>query len=276
MKKQNSQIRTNFFKKIFIKICRICGYEIIDQSNFYVPTQEKELNENLSIQGEKSITLPLGETRISRKVNGLTVIFRSCTSVNMLTQNKKRLFNENKSEYTFRSLNSIIKSLNRAKSVLPKIKFDIIIDRTPHTIKSMYSIIQLYSSLLTNKGILIIEDIKNPYQLNKIKKLIPQTLEHYTEIYQIPTNELEIEPKHIIVINKNKTYKSKFIRDFIKKYSISLGNLRFKIIKKPLGFIRTIESFNKVENDRDSISEDLHKKLTDQFSKVDLEIKNII
>ena len=48
MKKQNSQIRTNFFKKIFIKICRIFGYEIIDQSYFYVPTQEKKLDETLS------------------------------------------------------------------------------------------------------------------------------------------------------------------------------------------------------------------------------------
>ena len=127
MKKQNSQIRTNFFKKVFIKICRIFGYEIIDQSNFYVPTQEKKLDENLNIQGKKSITLPLGETRISRKVSALTVIFRSCTSVNMLTQNKKRLFDKNKSEYTFRSLNSIIKSLNQAKAALPKIEFDIIV-----------------------------------------------------------------------------------------------------------------------------------------------------
>ena len=127
MKKQNSQIRTNFFKKVFIKICRIFGYEIIDQSNFSVPTQEKKLDENLNIQGKKSITLPLGETRISRKVSALTVIFRSCTSVNMLTQNKKRLFDENKSEYTFRSLNSIIKSLNQAKAALPKIEFDIIV-----------------------------------------------------------------------------------------------------------------------------------------------------
>ena len=127
MKKQYSQTRTNFIKKIFIKICRIFGYEIIDQSNFYVPTQKKELNENLSIQGEKSITLPLGETRISRKVNALTVIFRSCTRVNMLTQNKKRLFSENKSEYTFRSLNSIIKSLNQAQLVLPKIEFNIVL-----------------------------------------------------------------------------------------------------------------------------------------------------
>ena len=127
MKKQNSQKKTNFFKKIFIKICRIFGYEIIDQSNFYVPTLEKNLNENLNIQGKKSITLPLGETKISRKVNALTVIFRSCTNVNMLTQNKKRLFDKNKSEYTFRSLNSIILSLKKAKLTFPKIEFDIVV-----------------------------------------------------------------------------------------------------------------------------------------------------
>ena len=127
MKKQKNQTTKNFLKKIFIKVCRIFGYEIIDQSNFYVPTQEKKLDENLNIQGKKSITLPLGETKISRKVSALTVIFRSCTSINMLTQNKKRLFDENKSEYTFRSLNSIIKSLNQAKSALPKIEFNIIV-----------------------------------------------------------------------------------------------------------------------------------------------------
>ena len=127
MKKQKTQVKTNFFKKIFIKICRIFNYEIIDQSNFYVPTQEKNLNENLNIQGKKSITLPLGEIKISRKVNALTVIFRSCTNINMLTQNKKRLFDQNKSEYTFRSLNSIIVSLNQAKITFPKIEFDIVI-----------------------------------------------------------------------------------------------------------------------------------------------------
>ncbi len=45
----------------------------------------------------------------------------------MLTQNKKRLFDQNKSEYTFRSLNSIIASLNQAKITFPKIEFDIVI-----------------------------------------------------------------------------------------------------------------------------------------------------
>ena len=86
MKEQKNLIKLSFFKKIFIKICRTLGYEIIDQSSFYVPTQKKFLDENLSIQGKKSINLPLGETKITRKVNSLTVILRSCTKVNMLTQ----------------------------------------------------------------------------------------------------------------------------------------------------------------------------------------------
>jgi len=127
MKEQKTSIKKTFLKRIFIKICRIFGYEIIDQGNFYIPTQEKYLNENLNIQGKKSITLPLGEIKISRKINALTVIFRSCTSVNMLTQHKRRLFEKNKSEYTFRSLNSIITSLNIASKAFPKVKFDIVI-----------------------------------------------------------------------------------------------------------------------------------------------------
>ncbi len=127
MKEQNYPNKKNFLKKIFIKICRIFGYEIIDQSSFYIPTQKKFLNESLNIQGKKSINLPLGELKISRKVNSFTVIFRSCTEVNMLTQNKKRIFEMKKSEYTFRSLNSIIVSLNLAKTTFPNIKFDIVI-----------------------------------------------------------------------------------------------------------------------------------------------------
>ena len=127
MKQINNTINKSFFKKIFIKICRILGYEIIDQSNFFVPTQKKALNENLNIPGKKSITLPLGETIVSRKVKALTIIYRSCTNVNMLTQNKKRIFDKPKSEYTFRSLNSIILSLSKAKKSFPQIEFNIVI-----------------------------------------------------------------------------------------------------------------------------------------------------
>ena len=103
------------------------GFELIDQSNFYVTTQNKDLAENISIPGKKSINIPLGETKITRKVKSLSIIFRSCTKINMLTQNKKRLFDQKKSEYTFRSLNSIIFSLKKAKSIFPKINFDIFV-----------------------------------------------------------------------------------------------------------------------------------------------------
>ena len=188
MKKQNSQIRTNFFKKIFIKICRIFGYEIIDQSNFYVPTQEKKLDENLNIQGKKSITLPLGETRISRKVSALTVIFRSCTGINMLTQNKKRLFDENKSEYTFRSLNSIIKSLNQAKAALPKIEFDIIVidhNSEKNDIEQMKK--QLDKSNLKNSIILlnVNEFVNNIKSINaKNKKVTENQISNMSNIHK--------------------------------------------------------------------------------------------
>ena len=127
MKEINSKVKTGFFKKIFITICRILGYEIIDQSSFYVPTQKKYLNENLNVHGKKSIILPLGDMKILRKVKALTIIFRSCTNVNMLTQNKKRLFDKEKSEYTFRSLNSIILSLHQAKISFPQIEFNVVI-----------------------------------------------------------------------------------------------------------------------------------------------------
>ncbi len=39
-------------KKFFIKICKLLGFEIIDQNKFVSPTLEKELNKDLSIINE--------------------------------------------------------------------------------------------------------------------------------------------------------------------------------------------------------------------------------
>ena len=143
-----------FFKKIFIKICRLFGYEIIDQATFFVPTQKKFINENLNIPGKKSISLPMGEIKISRKITSFTVIFRSCTNVHMLTQNKKRLFEMKKSEYTFRSLNSIIKSQNYSKKSFPKISFDIVVidhNSKVEDIEKIKNILKILNLLLSNK-----------------------------------------------------------------------------------------------------------------------------
>ena len=124
IKKEN---KTPWFKKIFIKICRLLGYEIIDQSNFYLPVSNQNINEDLSKIGKRSLTIPMGEIKITRQVKSLTIILRTCASVNMLTQSKKRLFDQEKSEYTFRSLNSIINSLNFAKELFDNVNLELII-----------------------------------------------------------------------------------------------------------------------------------------------------
>ena len=110
MKNINNSNKSSFLKKIFIKICRKLGYEIIDQNKFEVLTSNKKLNEELSILGYNSINLPLGEIKITRKVKALDIIIRTCASVNMLTQNKKRLFEKEKIVYTLRTIKSLLNS----------------------------------------------------------------------------------------------------------------------------------------------------------------------
>ena len=115
MKKQNIIKKFSFLKKAFIKLCRLFGYEIIDQSNYEVPTLNKKLNETLSIPGKKSITIPMGEIKIKEKIQALKIIFRSSTGQLIMDQSKERIFGKDKNEYTFRSLNSILKSVSVAK-----------------------------------------------------------------------------------------------------------------------------------------------------------------
>ena len=110
MKNINELNKSSFFKKIFIKICRKLGYEIIDQNKFKIVTSNKKINQELSQLGYNSINLPLGEIKITRKIKALDIIIRTCASVNMLTQNKTRLFEKEKIEYTLRTINSLLSS----------------------------------------------------------------------------------------------------------------------------------------------------------------------
>ena len=130
MKKTKNIQKKNFLKKIFIKFCRLIGFEIIDQSNFSSPTLNKNLNETLTVQGEKSITIPLGQISIKNKINSLKIILRTCTSELIMDQNKKRIFDNEKNEYTFRTLRSLIKSIKVASSKFKNIKFKLIVTDT--------------------------------------------------------------------------------------------------------------------------------------------------
>ena len=131
-------------KKLFIKLAKILGFEIIDQNQFTSPTLNKELNEDLSILNEKSIVLPLGNVKISRSVKSILIIIRMNTEVEIWDQNKKRLFEHPKIDYSYRSINSLIKSISFCQNKYPNIKIETI----------------------------IIDDNSKDENLNRIKKLI--------------------------------------------------------------------------------------------------------
>jgi len=188
MKTQNKNHKSNILKKIFIKICRLLKFEIIDQSNLYLPVTNKFANEELSIVGKKSLTIPMGVTNITRPVRSLDIILRTCTSVNMLSQSKKRLFEEKKSEYTLRTLNSIIKSINHSKEIFTKINLKItIIDHSSETeiINQMQLLLkdQFFKSKIIN---LKIENFEN--QIEKInqqnKEITNNQISNMSNIHQ--------------------------------------------------------------------------------------------
>ena len=114
-------------KKIFIKLARLLGYEIIDQNNFVSPTLEKELNDQLSVINQKSIILPLGNVKITKKVKSLLIVLRMNTVVEIWDQKKKRLFEQPKVEYSIRSINSLIKAITVCRNKYPVIKIKTII-----------------------------------------------------------------------------------------------------------------------------------------------------
>ena len=114
-------------KKFFIKICKFLGFEIIDQNEFVSPTLNKELNEDLSIINKKSIVLPLGEVKITRKVNSILIIIRVNTEIEVWDQNKRRLFEQPKIEYSVRSIKSLINSINHCQKKYSDLKIKLII-----------------------------------------------------------------------------------------------------------------------------------------------------
>ena len=123
MKNIKNSKKTSFLKKFFIKICRKLGYEIIDQNTFEIVTQDNKIGNEISKLGVSSINLPLGIVKITRPVKSLDIIIRTCASVNMLTQNKNRLFEKEKIEYTLRTIKSLLNSTS-FNSQLDKVKIN--------------------------------------------------------------------------------------------------------------------------------------------------------
>lgn len=63
------------------------------------------------------------------------------------------------------------------------IKCDILIDDGPHTLESMVRFIQLYSQIMTDDGMLIIEDVQDINWIETLKQVVPDHLKRYIEVY---------------------------------------------------------------------------------------------
>ena len=65
------------------------------------------------------------------------------------------------------------------------IKFDFLLDDGPHTLESMKKFINLYSQVMTDDGILIIEDIQNMDWIEILKEEVPEELKSFVKTYDL-------------------------------------------------------------------------------------------
>jgi hypothetical protein len=65
------------------------------------------------------------------------------------------------------------------------IKFDFMLDDGPHTLESMKKFIKLYSQIMTDDGILIIEDVQSWDWIEILKNEVPYNLRPFVKAYDL-------------------------------------------------------------------------------------------
>jgi hypothetical protein len=68
------------------------------------------------------------------------------------------------------------------------IKCDVMIDDGPHTLESMIQFIKLYSQIMADDGILIIEDVQSWDWIDRLKNEVPEHLRQFIKVYDLRSN----------------------------------------------------------------------------------------
>jgi hypothetical protein len=71
----------------------------------------------------------------------------------------------------------------KSKLIDKNIKFDMMLDDGPHTLRSMVSFIVLYSNVLKEDGILAIEDVQDMSWIDTLRHVTPTELKPFIEVY---------------------------------------------------------------------------------------------
>jgi cephalosporin hydroxylase len=82
------------------------------------------------------------------------------------------------------------------------IKFDFMLDDGPHTLESMKQFIKLYSQLMSDTGILIIEDVQEWEWIEILKNEVPEHLKPFIQVYDLRPNKNRYDDI-VFTINKN-------------------------------------------------------------------------
>ena len=201
-------------KKFFIKFCKFLGFEIIDQNKFISPTLNKELNEDLSIINKKSIVLPLGEVKITRKVNSILIIIRVNTEIEVWDQNKRRLFEQPKIEYSIRSIKSLINSINYCLSKHLDLKIKTIILDDSSKIENLDKIKEIIKDV---NGEIISLDTKK-FEAKIKKQKTQQTFSNLASLYQCFESGKEIGEDLIFFIEDDYLHFETMLEEMITTY----------------------------------------------------------
>ena len=65
------------------------------------------------------------------------------------------------------------------------IKCDFMLDDGPHTLESMKQFIKLYTQIMTEDGILMIEDVQSIDWIDELKSVVPENLKKYIQCYDL-------------------------------------------------------------------------------------------
>jgi hypothetical protein len=84
------------------------------------------------------------------------------------------------------------------------IQFDFMLDDGPHTLESMKQFIILYSQLMTDDGILIIEDVQSWSWIPILIAQVPEHLKQYIKVYDLRPNKRRYDDI-VFTIDKSKS-----------------------------------------------------------------------
>jgi hypothetical protein len=101
------------------------------------------------------------------------------------------------------SLNAYDANVVKSIFIDKKLTFDFMLDDGPHSFESMLQFITLYSPLLKDDGILIIEDVQSWDWIQPMIECVPQELKQYVELYDLRPIKRRYDDI-VFVINKSR------------------------------------------------------------------------